>query len=96
METSVGPTLEIKTGGQEEGRTCDGVSEHRRTGATVIDGGDGHVILCLRDQAGQVQAGDVTVDLHLQRHSGASGLSSQLHVQSPESEALLESDEEMN
>lgn len=69
----MGPTVKIKKSEQEEAQTCDGSSKHRRSGPTVIDGGDGHVVLRLGYEAGQVQGGDVTADLHLQGNSGSSG-----------------------
>lgn len=45
--------------------TCDGAAKHWGPGALVVDRGDGHVVLGLRDEVGQVQGGDVPVDLSL-------------------------------
>ncbi len=46
-------------------QTCDGVPKHRCSRSLVVDRRDGHVVLSLGDEAGQVRGGDVTVNFEL-------------------------------
>lgn len=46
-------------------QTCDSIFEHRRSRSLAVDRGDGHIVLSLGDEAGQVQGGDATADFNL-------------------------------
>lgn len=55
--------LEVKD--EKQMQTCDSGSKHWWSWSLVVDRGDGHIVLSLGDEAGQVQGGDVAVDLNL-------------------------------
>lgn len=46
--------------------TRDGVPQHRRSRPLGVDRGDGHIVLRLGDEAGQVQGGDVGAHFNLE------------------------------
>lgn len=58
-----------EAGSRKQPLTCDGTSCHGLAWSRVVHRGDGHLVLTLGDEAGQVQRGDITTNLHLQHHS---------------------------
>lgn len=48
-----------------EESTCDGASKHGGPRSVIVHRGDGHVVLGLREEAGQDQRGDVPVHFSL-------------------------------